>query len=216
MRNTLIPLLACVLIGCGPNLARLRAQLKDPDPQKRIAAIEALAVEQDTVAVPLIVELLMDSVTDVRRTAARALGPLGDSRAIEPLAEFYGREQDEKAGAAAQNSLVGLGAGSVEPLVRLLRSVRPEVRAGAAHALGRIGSANAIDGLIRLLGDREQTVRRAAAFALRKIGDSRGLEAVARLVDTDREIDADAAGALSGEGYEEQFNRARRIARKIR
>lgn len=216
MRTTIV---ACLLLaaGCGPNLAKLREQLADPDPAKRIAAIEKLVVEQDTVAVPLIVELLSDSVTEVRRTAARGLGPLGDVRAVEPLAEFYGREEDEKAAAAAQKSLANFGAVAVDPLARLLRSARPEVRSGAAQALGRIGSANAVGPLIRLLDDREAAVRRSAVLALRQIGDSRGLEAVARMVGAEGgDIDEDAARALSGEGYEQQFNKAKRIARKIR
>jgi len=217
MRTTVLSLLAFAVVGCGPNLAKLRAQLADPDPTKRIAAIEALAIEQDTVAVPLIVGLLSDSVVDVRRTAARALGPIGDSRAVEPLGEFYGREGDEKAAAAAQKSLVNFGAVSVDPLIKLLRSTRPEVRSGAAQALGRIGSANAVDPLIRLLGDREAAVRHSAVLALRQIGDSRGLEAVARMVGAEGgDIDEDAARALSGEGYQQQLNKAKRITRIIR
>jgi HEAT repeat protein len=216
MRTSIVAGLFLLLAGCGPNLARLRAQLHDPDPEKRIAAIEALVLEQDTASVPLIVELLKDSVTEVRRTAARGLGPIGDLRAVEPLAEFYGVEEDATAAGAAQKSLVNLGAASVDPLVRLLRSIRPDVRSGAAYALGRIGSANAVDPLIRLLGDREVKVRRGAVFALRQIGDSRGLEAVARLVDTEQDISEEAAEALSGQGYQEQLNRAKRIIRKVR
>lgn len=205
-----------LLLFCGPDLARLRKQLNHPDPRQRIAAIDRLVSERDTVALPLILGLLRDSVAEVRSAAARGLGVLGDERAAGPLAELYGRESDEKTAKVGQKSLVALGTAAVEPLVRLLRSGRPEVRAGAASALGRIGSANAVDALIRLLSDSEPMVRRSAVFALRQIGERRGLEAVARLAESERGIDEDAAGALGGEGYREQLERARRIVRQFR
>jgi hypothetical protein len=54
-------------------------------------------------------------------------------------------------------------------------------------------------------------------LALRQIGDSRGLEAVARVAGADGgNIDEDAARALSGEGYQQQLNKAKRITRIIR
>jgi hypothetical protein len=59
-----------LLSACGSKLPKLREQLNDPAPEKKIAAIQALVEAKDTVSVPRIAELLQDSVPDVRKAAA--------------------------------------------------------------------------------------------------------------------------------------------------
>jgi HEAT repeat protein len=207
---------ALLLSACGSKLPKLREQLNDPDPDVRIAAIQALAGAKDTVSVPRIAELLQDSVPEVRKEAATGLGKIGDKRACQPLADFYDKEQVENVQSAGIRALVHLSTYSVQPLIGLLRSIRPEVRAGAARALGRLQARAAVDPLIRLLRDRDQKVKTAAIFALRQIGDERGLDAIASLVqDTNPEVEGAAERALSGEGYQEQLNKAKRKIRQL-
>jgi HEAT repeat protein len=56
----------------------------------------------------------------------------------------------------------------------------------------------------------------AAIFALRQIGNRRGLDAIAGAVqDADPDVELEAEKALSGEGYQEQLNRAKRAARQL-
>jgi HEAT repeat protein len=205
-----------LLSACASKLPKLRGQLKDPDPDVKIAAIQALAEAKDTVSVPRIVELLQDTVPDVRKEAATGLGMIGDERACQPLADFYDKEKIEDVQDAGIRALLNLASFSVKPLIGLLRSIRPTVRAGAARALGKLHARDAVDPLIWLLHDRDPDVRLAAVFSLRQIGDKRAMEAIASAVqDTDPDVESAAEKALSGEGYQEQLNRAKRVARQL-
>ena len=59
-------------------------------------------------------------------------------------------------------------------------------------------------------------MRQAAIFALRRIGDGRGLDAIAsRVRDTNQDVERAAERALSGEGYQEQLNKAKRKIRQL-
>ena len=207
---------ALFLLSCGSGLPRLREQLNDPDPDTKIAAIKALAEARDTVSVARLADLLRDTVSDVRKEAARGLGRIGDERACRPLADFYDREQLEDVQDAGIRALTHLDRYSVPPLIGLLLSPRPVVRAGAARALGRIRARDAVDPLIGLLRDRVPEVKQAAIFALRQTGDERGLDAIASMVeDSDEDVERAAERALSGEGYQEQLNRAKRKIRRL-
>ena len=205
-----------LLPGCGSKLPKLRQQLSDPDPDRRIAAIEALTVAKDTASVLRIAELLQESVPDVRKEAAAGLGLIGDSRACQPLADLFDAEQREDIQGTAIRALVHLGTHSVKPLIGLLRSSRPAVRSGAAHALGKLQARDAVEPLIWLLRDGDRNVRMGAVYALRQIGDNRGLDAIAASVqDSDQEVERAAERALSGEGYQEQLNKAKRKIRQL-
>ncbi len=206
-----------LLFACGSRSAKLRAQLADPDPDVRITAAKALGEARDTAAVMKLVEMLKDSIPDVRKEAARALGRIGDRRAARPLADFYEQERIEDVADAGARALLSLGHAAVDEFIRLTRSFRPGIRAGAARGLGRLGSRAGVDPLIRLLDDREEDVRIAAIHGLRQIGDARGLDAIARKVaDEDEDVESAAERALSGQGYEEELNRTRRIVRRFR
>jgi HEAT repeat protein len=208
--------LVLLLASCGSKLPKLRTQLNDPDPDKKIAAIQALVDAKDTASVPLIIALLQDTVPDVRKEAAMGLGKIGDRRACQPLADFYDKEKVEDVQDAGIRALVRLGRYSVEPLIGLLSSIRPVVRSGAARALGKLQARRAVDPLISLLRDRNQDVRMDAIFALRQIGDERGRDAIASVVqDTNPDIEGAAERALSGEGYQEQLNKAKRVVRRL-
>jgi HEAT repeat protein len=202
--------------SCGSKLPKLREQLNDPDPQVKITALKALAEAKDTVAVPRMVELLADTVPDVRKESARALGKIGDERACQPLADFYDQEQIQDVQDAGIRALLVIGTPSIGPLVGLLRSIRSPVKAGAARALGKLKAMDAVDPLIWLIRDRDPDVRMASIMALRQIGDKRGMEAIAGAVrDADPDVELEAEKALSGAGYEEQLNKAKRVARQL-
>lgn len=190
--------------------------MNDPDADVKIAAIKALAEAKDTVAVPRIMELLQDTVPDVRLEAATGLGKIGDMRAAQPLADFYDKEKIEDVQDAGIRALIHLGGYSIQPLIGLLRSIRPAVRAGAARALGKLQARDAVNPLIWLLRDRDTDVKQAAIYALRQIGDGRGLDAIASLIqDADPDVEGAAERALSGEGYQEEFERAKRKIRQL-
>jgi cyclophilin family peptidyl-prolyl cis-trans isomerase/HEAT repeat protein len=85
------------------------------------------------------------------------------------------------------------------PLRPFLEDSRPEVRARAALALGRIADRRDAASLSALLEDRAPRVRSAAAFALGLLGDDSSREALGRLAagdDPDPRVRARAAEAL--------------------
>jgi len=206
--------LCLVLLACDSEVKQARANLSSTDPVLRAEACRVLGEHKDKVSAPKVIELLKDEDTDVRKQAARALGNFEDLAAVEPLAAFYAQEQVEDVADAGVKSLIALGDSSVQPLLGLARAGRVWVRAGAARALGKLKARAAVDQLIWMLDDREPDVRIAAVHALREIGDERGTEALARAVeDEDPDVEGAAEKALSGEGYEEQLDKAKRLAR---
>jgi hypothetical protein len=150
---------------------------------------------------------LGSSSDSVRRSAARALGRLGDTRAVEPLIERLvdGNWDVRRAAAAALGRLGDKSA--VEPLIERLKEQMVEgyikalgssgwfYRREAADALGKLGDKRAVAPLIKRLGDRDNNVRSAAARALGELGDGRALEVLERVL----------ANTEWSEPYEEYF-----------
>jgi HEAT repeat protein len=209
-------LVVSFLSSCGSRLPRLREQLSDPDPDVRIEAVKALAEAKDTASVPRFCEMLMDPEPDVRKEVAKGLGRIGDDRAAQPLADFYNRETIEDVADAGARALILLGDASVPPLLSLLRSIKPGVRAGAARALGKLHAHAAVDPLILALRDRDERVQVAAVYALREIADPRGLDAIYSAIQSgDVEVQGAGEEALSGRGYDNQLLRAKKVARQL-
>jgi HEAT repeat protein len=215
----LVALLAVALIfalGCESAVVKARRDLGSDDPDRLIAAAEVLGKARDKESVPRLCELLEDEDAGVREAMCNALGDIGDERAAEPLAALYVREENREVARGAVRALVDLGRAAAPVLVPLLRHRDPERRAGAARALGKLRAREAVDELIRLIDDRDEEVRMAAIHALRQIGDARGMDAIARaLEDPNVGVQEKAESALSGEGYQEELNRAKRLIRSV-
>ena len=131
--------------------------------------------------------------------AARALGQIGDPRAVDPLIEALENEYIAvRLGAAQALGEIG-DARAVDPLIQALE-VEDEycgVQYEAAQALGKIGDARAIKPLIRALKDDDEIFRSWAAEALGEIGDARAVEPLTEaLEDADRWVREAAKEAL--------------------
>ena len=74
----------------------------------------------------------------VRKTAAEALGEIGDAYAVEPLSAAL-KSKDTDVCASAAKALGKIGAPAVEPLIAALEAEEYDVRMHAARALGKIG-----------------------------------------------------------------------------
>jgi HEAT repeat protein len=116
---------------------------------------------------------------------------LGDSRAVEPLAQALKDDESVEVRKKAAEALGELGdPRAVEPLAKALKDDESvEVREEAAEALGELGDSRAVEPLAQALKDDESVeVRKKAAEALGELGDSRAIEPLAQaLKDSDSE-----------------------------
>jgi hypothetical protein len=197
----------------------LRRRLRSRRVRPRVQAAFELGDMASDQAIPDLLHALDDPSVDVRAAAARSLGRLGATAAVEPLvdASVVQRIPRSVTGAA----LLEIGAPAVPYLLKLLdhpdprfrgyaidlvgllgsaadadalpirlRDPSSDVRATAAAALGRLGAGSGRDALIVLLEDRVPFVRAAAASALGQIG---GRSATAALLEVARHDEFDPA-----------------------
>jgi len=149
-----------------------------------------------------LIAVLKDGNKDKRKGAIKALGEIGDARAVEPLITAL-KDKVAYVRKVAAEALGKVGdARAVEPLVVALK----DYNQGAVEALDRLGwqpdmgehgawywvikqdwtkcleiGAHAMEPLIAALGDRDNSVRRSAAEVLSKIGDSHAVEPLIQL-----------------------------------
>ena len=100
------------------------------------------------------------SVSRVRKSAAEALGQIGDISAVEALRVALLTDGDAEVRVNAAEALGQTGdISAVGPLRAALRKDRDaEVRVSAAEALGQIGNASAVEPLRTALKDRDAEV----------------------------------------------------------
>ena len=158
----------------------------------------------------------------MREAAAKALGAIGDARAVEPLIAALKDENKYVSQAAAKALGKIKDPRPVEPLIAALKDQYSWARAAAAEALGRLGwepaqdemagwywmakrdwdkcvalGALTVEPLIAALKDAGWSVRADAAKALGKIGDPRVVEPlIAALKDKDEYVRKAADEAL--------------------
>jgi HEAT repeat protein len=124
------------------------------------------------IAVPAFIDLLRDKDSDVRDSAARAIGELpSDALTYVPaiIELFHDKDSGIRGAAADTIGYMGSGAKAAIPaLVELLHDENAAVRRAASDALGSIGpeAKEAIPVLLELVRDKDLDVRRAVAVSL--------------------------------------------------
>lgn len=166
-------------------------------------------------AVEPLLAALEDPNANVRAGAARALGKIGDIRALGSLifrlrvdadaevrksavwAMHLGgtravepliealHDSDEWVRFGAAIVLSKIGEGAVEPLITALTDPMAVVRCNAAETLGRIGDARAVDALAEALRDEDDCVWQHAAVALGRMMDARAVKPLVRILGGD-------------------------------
>jgi hypothetical protein len=112
-----------------------------PIPEERLALLHQHRAYARAVA--LLIAMLKDDDSSVRRGAAEALGQLGDAK-FEPLVALL-KDDDYRVRRGAAEALGHLGdVSAFEPLVALLKDKDSWVRRGAVYALGRIATPEAL------------------------------------------------------------------------
>ncbi|WP_429885311.1 HEAT repeat domain-containing protein [Geoalkalibacter halelectricus] len=152
-------------IGDPASVAPLIAALDDPNDEVRRTAVRAL-IRLHRSAVPALIEALPGAPPQAAGGMIRALGDIGDARALEVLlAQTQGPKR-----ADALLALGRLRDGRAEPvLIAALADPDWQVRLSAATALGPIGGPQAAAALRRNLDDEVVAVRVWAARGLEMI-----------------------------------------------
>ncbi|MHB1318327.1 MAG: HEAT repeat domain-containing protein, partial [Anaerolineae bacterium] len=73
----------------------IKATEYERDAAIRLQAVEALGLMPDEQSLAPLIRRLLDSELDVRKAAAKALGQIGDPRAIDALAAVVEGEQED-------------------------------------------------------------------------------------------------------------------------
>ena len=128
----------------------------------RLAAASILGRLDDARAVPVLMELLRATDTDLVVTAAGALASIGDPRALDGLLPLFGHEH---AGVrqAAIAAVSTMGDGTTAARIReRLTAPDPRVRECAIRIAGYFGFDECLTPILESLDDEDEDVRRAA------------------------------------------------------
>lgn len=142
--------------------------------------------------------LLLDNDNAVRRSAAQALGRLGDASAIAPLGEALHDRDDYFRVAAAEglNNLASLFSESdcksvVPSLINALEDTNRDVKENAARALGKLNDKTAVPALIEFLKDPRESydyyrrqLRSVAVASLSRLRDASAIPILINLLET--------------------------------
>ncbi|HEY9509389.1 MAG TPA: HEAT repeat domain-containing protein [Verrucomicrobiae bacterium] len=138
----------------------------DSDSYSRNVASVTLAKYGTKEQVPVLLKLLEAGFNNDRYAIIRALGRIGDQRAVEPLANAIARGQDSYLAAEALSKLGPSAEAATLPLLKL-RNV--ETLRYACNVLKETGTAKSLEPLRELLLDPDPSVNSAAAEAIRMI-----------------------------------------------
>ena len=144
-----------------------------------------------------LLQQLADGKRPAREEAVRALGEIGDKRAVPHLIQALG-DQYTKVREAAASALGHIGDEQAAPhLVQALGDQNVRVRSEAVQALSQIGRA-AVPHLVQALDDERREVRERAVSALGRIGDQSALPHLVQALKQDEEnaVRVKAASAL--------------------
>lgn len=184
------------------NWEAIRATLSDPDPESRIAALDAL-VEQSAAGPqePEVVEILLlglyDSEWRVRKTAIEGLLLCDPAAVQEGLFAALGAEEHAGARNAAIETFIRMGRRAVDPILQRWGETAGDLKKFLIDILGEIGDPQAVLPLIEALGDPDLNVSAAAVEGLGRLGDGRAVEPLIRVLQLgDLWLQYPAAGAL--------------------
>lgn len=171
-----LPLQAQTPMKAAPIPARLLADLKSLEPEKRRLAADELGEMRHREAVPLLITALADKEASVREAAAFALGQITDGRAVAPLTRaLIDKDAEARASMAFALGMIG-DRKSGQTLSNLLDDASAMVRAAAVTAMGVMQDEEGVDELIDMLTDTAFDVRYDAAWALGQLNEADAIE----------------------------------------
>jgi HEAT repeat protein len=149
----------------------------------------ALGQIGDAGAVASLIAALGDPEYLVRAEAAKALGTMGDPRALGPLETVLATDPVEYVRDYAARALGHFPASAVfERLLQALQDPSAEVRCGAIVALAQTAGTQALPTLAALLVDPEPAIRGMAALELATVGDQSVVPALEQMKAADHAL----------------------------
>ena len=143
-----------------------QAQIRIPGPSMPLftpSNVEELKAKRDVLG--LIKALAYEKDWHVRQAAARALGQIGDARAVEPLVAALA-DTNEPIRQASAEALAKIGGPALEVLAVRVSDPDRHVRWRAASALGKTSDPRALDLLRTAKSDPDLSVREVATEGL--------------------------------------------------
>ncbi|MDY7005756.1 MAG: HEAT repeat domain-containing protein [Cyanobacteriota bacterium] len=148
-----------------------------------LVKVRLAGLTKSDAAVPGLVKLLEDSDSDVRESAADALGKICSETVIPKLLPLLNDLDSDIAWSAVYALGKIIWETAIEALIELLKHSDSEVRSNAAEVLGKIASETAVPALIQLLEHSDSdNVPICAAEALGKIGSETAIPALIQVL----------------------------------
>jgi HEAT repeat protein len=147
----------------------------------------------------LLTDLRTSNSEKVRYNAARILGEMGDSKAVEPLIDVLKHDKNGSVRLYAARALGELGDSAAT--IHLIESLREDrnvdVRVRAARALGRLGGAIVVEPLVESLNDENPQVRINTIEALMDYETDEAISLIKNMLfDKDEEVQRNAVIAM--------------------
>jgi HEAT repeat protein len=156
----------------------------------------ARLVEEGNAAVPALAAATKNGTTQQRAGAAATLARIGTPAAVDALVPVLA-DANQSVAAVAEAAIAKVGVAALPVLKTALAEGDESLRAGAAYAMGAIGSAKAAGALKAALADDSALVRVAAAEAAGLVkADIAGARLVALFDDKDAGVRKAAAAAV--------------------
>ncbi|MFQ5929433.1 MAG: HEAT repeat domain-containing protein, partial [Acidobacteriota bacterium] len=143
----------------------VRAALRDPAFQVRVAAARVVGMAKDRAAFDRLVEMLRDDEPAVRRQVATALGQIQDKRATRPLLSASAEHYDRFVEHSIIYALISLE--DPVPVIQALHSSSPKVQKAALIALDQMDRTPLRRGhLAPFVGAEDKDLRHTALWVL--------------------------------------------------
>jgi HEAT repeat protein len=158
----------------------------------------------------ILIPALDDEDANVRKNAARGLGKIGDTAAVEPLIHVLENDKDRLVRRNAAMALCNIGdSRAVEPLIAYIKRKGLFTRRKIIHRLGEIGDANVIPLLFAFMEERRLFTRGKLTRAITRIAlrSSDTNPVVTALENGDDRIRGAAAKVLDNTGWKPANNK---------
>jgi|GEM_PF-3194755 len=182
------------------NLNNLKKYLENPDPQKRLRAVQVAAKAGDSRAIPLLLNMVDAERDDfVKATLAKNLGVFKDSGVIPVIAKFL-NDPDARVRA---NAIEGLELVDSEKIIEyiapMLRDGDNRVQANAAKAMSGFDKKKVLDIFKKMLQSPARWQKESAVYAMGEIKDPEYVEILKDYIarESDEELKINALRRLS-------------------